>query len=180
MATKRRKKPCRFCRRWFAPDARVGDQQVACGAAECQRARKRDAQAAWLGRQPGYFHGRADAHRRWRHEHPDAQRQRRAGDPALRERERLDRARRRRQSATQRAVEQDARALQLIAPAGDSTRVPCAVEQDAMRAQLHVLIGVASRLPPAVEQVPIAGALRTWHDLGRRIVGGVHAAARTP
>ena len=41
-----RKKPCRICRRWFQPDARVGERQRACGKPECQTARRQKTQAA--------------------------------------------------------------------------------------------------------------------------------------
>ena len=49
-----RKKPCRICRRWFQPDARVGDRQRACGQPECQTARRQKTQAAWRKRNPDY------------------------------------------------------------------------------------------------------------------------------
>ena len=55
MATSRRKRPCGKCRRWFEPDARVGDRQRVCGREECQRARQRGNEAEWLQRHPGYF-----------------------------------------------------------------------------------------------------------------------------
>ena len=49
-----RKKPCRICRRWFQPDARVGERQRACGKAECQTARRQKTQADWRKRNPDY------------------------------------------------------------------------------------------------------------------------------
>src|SRR5450755_2061099 len=49
-----RKRPCSICRRWFRPDARVGDRQHACGKPECQTKRRRKTQASWRGRNPGY------------------------------------------------------------------------------------------------------------------------------
>lgn len=180
MASIWRRRRCRFCRRWYEPDVRVGERQLACDAEPCRRARKKAAQAAWLARDPGYFRGRAEKHRQWRRKHPDAQRQRRKRDPAVRERERVAQAKRRGEAASRRVVEQDARALQLVCRKGDEGCQGGVGEQDAMRAQLCVLIGVASRLPPVGEQGPIAGALRTWHDRGRRVVGGTHATARTP
>jgi hypothetical protein len=51
---KARKKPCRICRRWFYPDARVGERQRACGKPECQTARRRKTQADWRKRNPDY------------------------------------------------------------------------------------------------------------------------------
>ena len=49
-----RKRPCSICRRWFRPDARVGDRQHACGTPECQSKRRQKTQASWRGRNPGY------------------------------------------------------------------------------------------------------------------------------
>jgi hypothetical protein len=51
---KARKKPCRICRRWFEPDARVGARQRACGKPECQTARRQKTQANWRKRNPDY------------------------------------------------------------------------------------------------------------------------------
>ena len=48
------KKPCRICRRWFRPDARVGDRQRACGKPECQTARRQKTQSDWRKRNPDY------------------------------------------------------------------------------------------------------------------------------
>ena len=48
------KKPCRICRRWFQPDARVGERQRACGKPECQAARRQKTQADWRKRNPDY------------------------------------------------------------------------------------------------------------------------------
>jgi hypothetical protein len=56
----RKKRPCCECRRWFMPDARVGDRQRSCGGPECRRAVHRRADAAWHARHPEY-----DRARRW-------------------------------------------------------------------------------------------------------------------
>jgi hypothetical protein len=50
-----RKRPCRFCRKWFRPDPRVGRRQRACSAPDCQRRRRAQTQADWRRRNPGYF-----------------------------------------------------------------------------------------------------------------------------
>jgi hypothetical protein len=34
---KSKKRPCRICRKWFTPSARVGDRQKTCGDHECMR-----------------------------------------------------------------------------------------------------------------------------------------------
>ena len=49
-----RKRPCAICRRWFRPNARVGDRQHACGKPECQASRRQKTQASWRRRNPGY------------------------------------------------------------------------------------------------------------------------------
>src|SRR5437899_11362720 len=49
-----RKRPCTICRRWFRPDARVGDRQRACTKPECQTARQQKTQASWRSRNSGY------------------------------------------------------------------------------------------------------------------------------
>ncbi len=51
MSTRR---PCRFCRRWFLPDLRVGARQRACSTAECQERRRAATQACWRKRNPDY------------------------------------------------------------------------------------------------------------------------------
>jgi hypothetical protein len=35
--TSTRKRPCRICRKWFTPDARLGARQQTCGSKECKR-----------------------------------------------------------------------------------------------------------------------------------------------
>ena len=53
--TKTRKRPCTICRRWFQPDARIGDRQRACtNTAECGAALRQKTQAEWRKRNPGY------------------------------------------------------------------------------------------------------------------------------
>ena len=52
------KRPCRICRQWFLPDARVGKRQRACKKPECQKARRQRSQARWRRKNPDYFHAR--------------------------------------------------------------------------------------------------------------------------
>ena len=68
--SKRRRKRCRFCRKLFDPNPRVGSRQIACSDPCCQKARKSSNQAAWLERHPGYFQGRYRDTQRWLQEHP--------------------------------------------------------------------------------------------------------------
>jgi len=170
MAT--RKRPCRFCRRWFQPDPRLGSRQYACSSKDCQGVRQKANEQAWQDRHPGYFRGREAAHRAWREANPGAQRRRRAADPALRERERDSRRRRHLEAAERRAVEQKVIELQLLAPQEVTARLPPAGEQKACRAQTLVLLGLASRLAPAGEHKPMAWHLADWHDLGATLARG--------
>jgi hypothetical protein len=41
------KRPCRVCKRWFTPDARLGDRQKTCGDAACKREWHRRKCAEW-------------------------------------------------------------------------------------------------------------------------------------
>lgn len=49
-----RNRPCRFCRRWFAPDRRVGARQRACSEEACQKKRRAATQAEWRVAHPEY------------------------------------------------------------------------------------------------------------------------------
>ena len=55
MAHRSGKRPCRFCRKWFLPDPRVGARQRACSSVECQRKRRSETQASWRKGNPDYF-----------------------------------------------------------------------------------------------------------------------------
>jgi hypothetical protein len=54
MGTRLKKRPCRFCGKWFWPDQRVGTRQCACSAEECQARRRAETQAAWRRCNPEY------------------------------------------------------------------------------------------------------------------------------
>jgi hypothetical protein len=41
------KRPCRICRKWFIPNPRLGERQMTCGAAECQKQRHKRKCAEW-------------------------------------------------------------------------------------------------------------------------------------
>lgn len=49
-----RKRPCRECGKWFAPNKRAGKRQRSCGREECQRARHRRACSQWHAQHPDY------------------------------------------------------------------------------------------------------------------------------
>jgi hypothetical protein len=46
-------RPCRVCRKWFRPDAKVGDRQRVCGSPACQRELHRRNCVGWHRRNPG-------------------------------------------------------------------------------------------------------------------------------
>ena len=52
------KRPCRVCRRWFRPDARIGERQRCCSTVQCQEKRRVITQAEWRAAHPDYFHAR--------------------------------------------------------------------------------------------------------------------------
>ena len=47
---RRKKRPCRLCRKWFLPNARAGARQRVCSGPECQRERHRRSCAEWHAR----------------------------------------------------------------------------------------------------------------------------------
>ena len=49
-----KKKPCRFCRRWFQPEPQVVARQRACNKPDCQAASRKNTQAEWRKRNPDY------------------------------------------------------------------------------------------------------------------------------
>ena len=50
-----RKRPCRVCRRWFMPNAKVKGRQMTCGDKECQREWHRRRCRAWNKNNAEYF-----------------------------------------------------------------------------------------------------------------------------
>ncbi len=53
--TPTRKRPCRICRRWFVPNARLKDRQMTCGTAKCQRQWHKKKCAEWNRKNTDYF-----------------------------------------------------------------------------------------------------------------------------
>lgn len=50
-----KKRPCRVCKRWFRPDARLKGRQMTCGSPECQREWHRRRCAQWNRKNSEYF-----------------------------------------------------------------------------------------------------------------------------
>ena len=50
-----KKRPCRICRRWFMPNAKLKDRQKTCGAPQCQREWHRKKCEEWNRNNLDYF-----------------------------------------------------------------------------------------------------------------------------
>lgn len=50
-----KKRPCRICRRWFMPNARLKDRQMTCADPECKREWHRRKCADWNKKNSDYF-----------------------------------------------------------------------------------------------------------------------------
>ena len=50
-----RKRPCRICRRWFKPNAKLKDRQMTCGDPECRREWHRKKCKEWNRKNSDYF-----------------------------------------------------------------------------------------------------------------------------
>lgn len=89
------KKRCTFCGKWYIPNPHTAKIQKVCGDPACRRARKRDADKAWLARNPGWTAGRRIKTRQWSREYPRYWRRYRSANPEYRRRERERMARNR-------------------------------------------------------------------------------------
>ena len=54
-ASRYKKRPCRICRRWFLPNARVEDRQMTCGDPTCKREWHRRKCQQWNRANRDYF-----------------------------------------------------------------------------------------------------------------------------
>ncbi|HIP38337.1 MAG TPA: hypothetical protein EYG88_02935 [Desulfocapsa sulfexigens] len=52
-----KKRPCRICRKWFAPNPRVGNRQKTCGAKECRDKWHAKKCSQWNRQNRVYFQG---------------------------------------------------------------------------------------------------------------------------
>jgi len=52
---KHTKRPCRICRKWFAPNPRLSERQKTCGATECQQRWHARKCAEWNRKNRSYF-----------------------------------------------------------------------------------------------------------------------------
>lgn len=89
------RKRCVSCGTLFRPDPRVKARQKTCGRKECQKARKRQQQKAWLKRNPSYFKNCYAKLKFWLEKHPGYLKQYRLDHPEYVEKDRIARRERR-------------------------------------------------------------------------------------
>lgn len=64
----KRKKKCRYCRRWYPPTAQNYRREKSCARAPCRRERRREALRRWRRKNPLYEESGGVKRRRWVHE----------------------------------------------------------------------------------------------------------------
>ena len=65
-----KRKRCRYCKKLFIPNPRVGDHQVTCDDPQCKKAHKAKNNAHWRRRNPDYFRNDYPRVKRWLDQHP--------------------------------------------------------------------------------------------------------------
>ena len=114
----------------FLPDGRTKGKQYACRKSECQKRRKKENQAAWLARHPGYLKGRYPNTRKWLDGHPGYLTDFRVQHPEAREKH-VSAERERRKRRAELAVDiQDLKSLQDIESKGVTGDLPSVDIQD--------------------------------------------------
>jgi hypothetical protein len=63
-------KRCRYCKRLFIPDPRMGERQKTCGDPLCQKAHKAKNNLCWRRNNPGYFSNDYPRLKEWLDHHP--------------------------------------------------------------------------------------------------------------
>ena len=76
-----KKKRCRYCKRLFIPDPRVGDRQKTCGDPLCQKTHKVENNTNWRVRNPDYFRNDYPRVKQWLDQHPGYLKQYRESHP---------------------------------------------------------------------------------------------------
>jgi hypothetical protein len=82
------KKRCVVCHRWYEPDPRIGEDQLACGREECRKERKAEYDREWRKSNPGYGSGQKVKQQAWAKANPNYWRHYRKTHPDYVERER--------------------------------------------------------------------------------------------
>lgn len=65
-----KRKRCRYCKKLFLPDPRVGDRQVTCDDPQCKKAHKAKNNARWRRKNPDYFRKDYPRVKQWLDQHP--------------------------------------------------------------------------------------------------------------
>lgn len=74
-------KQCHYCGKWYIPNPRTAKFQTACQKSSCRKKRKKQAQAAWLKKNPKYFCNHYYKTKLWLAKHPCYQRNYRREHP---------------------------------------------------------------------------------------------------
>jgi len=82
------KKRCVICHRWYKPNPRIGEDQLACDREECRSERKAEYDRAWRKKNPGYEAGRKVKQQAWAKANPTYWQRYRKTHPDYVERER--------------------------------------------------------------------------------------------
>lgn len=171
-----RRKRCRFCCGLFYPDGRTKGKQYACGKKGCQKRRKKENQAAWLARHPGYFKGRYANTRKWLDEHPGYLADYRANHAEAGEKHASGERERRKRRAELAVDIQDLKSLQGIENNGVTGVLPSVDIQDSISTELLVIIGLMACLPRVDIQDSTDMSLPVCYHLGRQIYGFARAS----
>ena len=76
-----KRKRCRYCKRLFIMDPRVGERQKSCGDSFCQKAHKVENNTCWRRRNPDYFRKDYPRVKQWLDQHPGYLKQYRQSHP---------------------------------------------------------------------------------------------------
>ena len=152
---------CMSCGDFFIPDARNGDRQRYCCAADCRRASKAASQAAWLARPPNseYFSGPVHVARvqAWRAAHPHYSRNRARPSRALQDL----------------LPPQVPDSIEECANRVEAPEPPAAVAlQDLLIAESPLLAGLVAQLFQPALQDDMASTTRRLVQLGRDVING--------
>ena len=65
-----KRKRCRYCKKLFFPDPRVGKRQKTCGDSTCQKASKAENNTRWRRKNPDYFRNDYPRVKQWLDQNP--------------------------------------------------------------------------------------------------------------
>jgi hypothetical protein len=163
---------CRYCKRLFIPDPRVGERQKTCGDPACQKAHKAGNNARWREKNPDYFHNDYPRVRQWLDEHPGYLKAYRASHPEYVENNRVARRVRYRRKKLRVDIQAEIKrqSMEITDKLWDLPRVDI---QDEISSQPFEMTFLFGTLPCVDIQVPLDNAFclreNTAINTGRRM-----------